>query len=161
MLTIEKIDTLDALNIIEPDSEYRLNAVYERAEALGVHVILPPPNVLTVDLDNDTSKAVYDENIGILLNQEPEFVERTVVTTSRNGNQHMYIQLNRVVTELERLGLQAMLGSDPKREILGHARLQHGIEPVSVMFETEDQVDLATRFCNEARPVTAADDIPF
>jgi hypothetical protein len=56
-------------------------------------------------------------------------------TPSRSGlpKRHLIVRLNRPVSNAERIALQAALGSDPVREILGIVRVQHN-DPHPTLF---------------------------
>jgi hypothetical protein len=58
-------------------------------------------------------------------------------TPSRGGlpKRHITVYLGRAISSLERLALQAMLGSDRIRELLGFVRLQRGELHPTLFFE--------------------------
>lgn len=93
---------------------------------------------LLVDLDTDQSQKVFERNVPILRQQyQIESVEKYA---SSGGNQHAIIRLAAPVLDItERLLLQAALGSDPTRELLGLYLHKAGHSVVSVLFRPKLQ----------------------
>ena len=60
----------------------------------------------------------------------------TLPTTSKSGNTHLYYALNISLPEIERLLIQACMGSDPMKEFLSLHRLHIDGEYVSALAET-------------------------
>lgn len=93
--------------------------------------------VLLIDLDNDMAQRKHEELLALF--HRDYLAGPSLVTTSKSGNgHHVYLLLSRTLTSRERVGIQAALGSDIKRECLAWLRIDHGDEP-SYMFETEDE----------------------
>jgi hypothetical protein len=86
------------------------------ANANGLEVVLPESNEVFLDMDDDESYKVFNRNREII----ERFLKITHVkeTTSRNGNKHIYVGFERDLSMLERLVIQAVLGSD--RRCVGH-----------------------------------------
>jgi hypothetical protein len=60
--------------------------------------------------------------------------------SSRNGNTHVILNLDRAMSEHERISWQAIFGSDPKREALSLIRLNAGqIDPI-VLYMRKDRI---------------------
>jgi hypothetical protein len=76
--------------------------------------------LLMIDLDKSENEAVFDRNFPVLCQHMPGVVG-PFKTTSKSGKKHAYIQIPRM-SIMERLALQAALGSDPMRELLGFLR---------------------------------------
>lgn len=94
------------------------------AAAKGLVCIFPAANELALDLDevncaNSAVVRVLNDN-GIL------HVADTLMTSSAGGNLHLYIRFYRTFTITERALFQAVLGSDPIREILSYLRFENG-----------------------------------
>ncbi len=120
-----------------PILQYTLNAQLEEAKAQGLEIVQPKPNELLLDLDSQQDGYVMDALLPIL--RDYGFaVTISKVERSRHGNKHAYLVCPRDITELERIALQACLGSDRKRELLGLMRVFQGITPVSVLFRKKD-----------------------
>lgn len=112
---------------------------YEHAQSLGLQVVTPEADQIFIDLDDEADRAVMLEVIamfgrnGYTLRVEKE-------TESKSGKRHVYIRAGFPLTEIERVALQACLGSDRKREALSIMRTWHVTEgeyvgPVSTFFE--------------------------
>lgn len=116
-----------------------INAVYnqeqiEQARAAGLDVIEPGPDEIFVDLDSQQDQYVMEALLP-LFSQNGLAIEVVKVSRSRNGNKHAYLKAGRSLTDLERVALQAILGSDRKREAMGFLRILNGIAPVTLFFE--------------------------
>lgn len=55
--------------------------------------------------------------------------------SGREGHRHIVVRWHRMLTEWERVALQSIFGSDPKREMLSWQGLEAGHQGVSVFFE--------------------------
>jgi hypothetical protein len=64
-----------------------------------------------------------------------------LMTTSRNGNRHLYIKLSRSYPELVRIALQAVLGSDPTRELLSALQSEVSMPAAVALFETANEAE--------------------
>lgn len=59
-----------------------------------------------------------------------------LITTSKSGNQHVYIKTAFDLNEYDRLIIQLALGSDKIKEMLSLIRLREGSESCCALFET-------------------------
>ncbi len=112
---------------------------YGQAQGLEVH--LPAPTELLLDLDIPAAEQQCAWMIRYL--QVHVSAEITVrYTTSKSGNRHAYVTLKGFpdLTPMARIALQAVLGSDPKRELLSilHVLRQDGIPP-TVLYEVPEK----------------------
>lgn len=115
---------------------------YEKAKELGLQVVLPGDNELQLDIDNLEDLDFVDAQLKIMKGKE-EFVI-TKRTKSKSGNDHVYIALDRALSPIERIALQACLGSDRKRELLSLMALFTGCEyPATLLFEKPETKLLA------------------
>lgn len=105
------------------------------AQEKGLDIVLPECNQLQIDLDNDFDAGYMEDQIEILKSHGLELhVEKT--TTSKGGNKHCYINAGRELTHIERIALQACLGSDRHRELLSLiAVITDSPYPATVFFE--------------------------
>ena len=55
--------------------------------------------------------------------------------SGRPGRHHVVVTMPRPVSPMERIALQAILGSDPIREMLSWFRIERGIEEPTIFFE--------------------------
>lgn len=112
----------------------------QKGKDLGLDVIIPGPNDIQLDLDNPSlDNSTLDRAISILnSNGVPVSIVKRLPSKSGIG-EHVYLSWPKPLTELERLLLQACLGSDRVRELLGYFRHLRGIEPVSCLFEKPEE----------------------
>lgn len=101
----------------------------EKAERLNADIQEPAPNELFIDLDCVGDQYVLEAllPLGVQNGFPLEIVE---VRKSQGGNKHAIVRAPRDLSPIERIGLQAMLGSDRKREFVSFLRLEAG-EPAS------------------------------
>jgi hypothetical protein len=62
-------------------------------------------------------------------------IEEIHTGESRGGNQHFTVTLKRNITPIERIALQAVLGSDPRREAHSLRRWLAGEKNPTLFFE--------------------------
>jgi hypothetical protein len=128
---------------------------YKTAEALGLDVVLPEPNELFIDLDDPADelqlqtmldvlngKASFDDAVMHGKSDSDPLLEtvETKRTTSKSGNTHVYLKVSAKtpLSDIERIALQACLGSDRKRELLSALRILLSLDrPATVFFETK------------------------
>lgn len=125
------------------------------ARTLGRTVKLPATNELQLDIDSEEELNGFRARFARLkkiLGESPvtgeeraEPVGGEATWTKRPspsgkpGRYHVTVTLPREVrTHVERIVLQAVLGSDPMREVLNFRRWQHGDEQPTLFFEIED-----------------------
>jgi hypothetical protein len=93
---------------------------FETAAALGLDVVVPDSNTLVLDIDATSLPAYFFELETMLGNFFK--IKKREVTISKSGNYHVYLTMEKSFTVLERIALQAILGSDPKKELLSLVR---------------------------------------
>jgi len=121
------------------DEEKGMRGLKEKAERENLRIVYPTPNQLFIDID---SKEDYE----FFKNQVNRFDEKYYISNledhpSKSGDpnkRHITITTERTWTELERLLMQACLGSDRKREFWGFCNIQAG-EVSTIFFEKENQ----------------------
>lgn len=97
-------------------------------------VIEPDPDELFLDFDGGEEGA-FEECVR-LLRANNESVEIVRDTPSRTpGHRHVVLRLHRELSVMERIALQACLGSDSRRELLAILRVWNRVHPVTVFFE--------------------------
>ena len=106
---------------------------FEEAKAKGLEVRVADDYTLQLDLDNEVAANQFHAYEGRL---RAHFnVVEIHETTSRNGNRHAYVKMEKPLSVPERIALQAALGSDPTREFLSLKRwLNNDPNPV-LLFE--------------------------
>lgn len=120
-----------------------IDKAYAEAEAKGCEVKFPGPLDLFVDIDDEFSARIFERGIKAIRSFWPcKVIRCTPSPSGRPGRYHIVVLIDRAtnLSPEERLTLQAILGSDPKREILGHIQLDEG----------ED--DCVTRFFEKLTP---------
>jgi hypothetical protein len=113
-------------------------AALELAAKEGLSVVYPKSNELQVDVDNDQSYLFFikqRDTLGWMLG-----IESITENPSKSGlpRRHITVRLKKSVTALERLCLQACLGSDRVRETLGYARHKNGESNPTLFFEKRE-----------------------
>ena len=100
------------------------DGAYAQAQLDDLIVVLPSPSQLFVDIDNDDAEHLFHKNLTKV--SEYVGVYGWVITQSRSGEperKHITVDLSRDVTPMERILLQAVLGSDLRRELLSYCRI--------------------------------------
>lgn len=128
----------------------------EVAEKLGVHVVYSDASHLQIDMDQGAaehvnSKYARTKDILDLLTSQKILSMDTLATTSRSGNVHMYIKLIKPLSHDARCAIQAMLGSDPMKEVIGLFRGS------SVLFETKEEYPRVREWLDRGLPPNEAD----
>lgn len=109
----------------------------KQAADKGLIVRYPGPRELFVDIDDAEGLARYEAGLQILDDNGWLYAVRCSPSPSgRPGRYHIVVTVHRDLTALERVALQAALGSDPKREILAILKLEYeGDKPCTMFFE--------------------------
>lgn len=119
---------------------------FEEAQAAankkGLVIVIPEENQLFIDIDSAEDAAIFDRHINIL---GPEGIlgeslivsfERAPSPSGKEGREHITVTLARPVeSAVERIALQAVLGSDRLHEALSLTRALCGAEHPTVFFE--------------------------
>jgi hypothetical protein len=96
----------------------------------GVDVRYPMANELFIDIDDEKGMYHFNENYTLI-----EGTTGCTMTPSRRKpeGKHIVVTLSRNVTPVERIALQAALGSDPRREAHSLRRYFNG-DPLPTLF---------------------------
>jgi hypothetical protein len=91
----------------------------ERMEANGFVIVIPKDNELQIDIDTDEQFQLFLGQIECFIKTINDDIDFQV-SPSRNGGagRHITVELPFTVSTIERIALQAALGSDPRRELL-------------------------------------------
>lgn len=115
---------------------------YDVAAREGWEVVLPNEHDLFLDLDDDASE-IHLALMLKTLSSNDIHLEEVKRTTSPGGNTHVYLCWPSPLTPMERIVLQAALGSDRKRELLSALRILLKLDrPPTVFFETARLTDM-------------------
>lgn len=100
----------------------------DQAQREGLAVVYPEDNQLQIDLDNEHSYRLFQNQLLIV----EKFIGSCAVKErpSKSGKPG---KLHVTLTFIERLALQAMLGSDRIRELLGYVQFKNN-DPHPVLF---------------------------
>lgn len=98
---------------------------YREAADDNLEVVLPEPYDLFIDIDDEDAYKRFDKAMDCIINHFNGQVIKNTPSRSGLPKRHIVVRLDRHVTDAERIALQAALGSDPVREILGIVRVQH------------------------------------
>ncbi len=124
---------------------------YKAAEILGMEVVLPQDNQLQIDIDDEESYKVY---LGNLVRYKLHFADNPVILeearpskSGKEGRQHITVTLAEPIISKggwyrdneRRILLQALLGSDPVREMLSYIRLVNDDEHPTLFIEKPAQ----------------------
>lgn len=113
----------------------RLEHAEQQAKDRGCEIVLPQANELFIDIDSWQDHQTFLEISRMLRDQGTSFlVTREEPSKSGGDRYHLVVELDRDVTPLERICLQAILGSDRKREALSWLRLQSGATEHPTLF---------------------------
>jgi len=117
----------------DPTGNPNSTRAIEEAEREGLDVRFPTDHELLIDIDNDHSYELFEHQI--LIVKKFFSAVNVQVTPSRHGlpGRHIVVTMQRSVTELERITLQACLGSDRVREVLGFVQMMNG-DPHPTLF---------------------------
>lgn len=96
--------------------------------------LIPDEYTLQLDIDgqSDTNELF---NYCLAVIRRVMTVEIIEEYESRGGNRHVILRVSEPLSDLERIALQAILGSDPQREALGWMRIRQGIPYPSSLFK--------------------------
>jgi hypothetical protein len=120
-------------NVLDHSSQFSLD--FARKENL--RVVLPTSRELQIDIDSDDAFATFTQAYELLRNLGTFGAAGYSVRPSRSGGEkrHVTVRLSLAITSLERIALQAILGSDWRREMFSIARLQEGQAIPTLFFE--------------------------
>jgi len=127
--------------LAEIPAEYAVlsETAFKKAKVEGWDVVLPSKTELFIDIDDEQGAAKFDELFPIFLEFRPNavVVRRTPSPSGKPGRYHIVVDTNSnsKLTDLERITLQAALGSDRKRELLGWQRVELGDKNPTLFFE--------------------------
>lgn len=114
-------------------NQAELNAAKERATAEGFEVVVADDHTLLLDLDDVSSIETYKRMRVVLFEwKEPASINEWL---SKSGNIHVMIRLTEPLAWSRRYALQAALGSDRMREMLGVIQMLNGCDEASILFK--------------------------
>lgn len=113
---------------------------FERASRENLLVAVPGISELFIDIDNEHGLSQFETQYRVLLKFRPraQVTRNTPSPSGEPGHFHIVVDLGESVDPLERCLLQAILGSDPKRELLSWQRLNNQDEVPTLFFELDN-----------------------
>lgn len=106
----------------------------EAAKAKQLVVIEPGPRELFVDIDNEEDMERCRQAV-IFLGKHVVSKKQSPSSSGRRGRYHVTITLDHDLGNIERICLQAIVGSDWRRELLSYKAHRRGVATPSVFFE--------------------------
>lgn len=127
-------------NVESSYSDLRMEYAQAQAKLRGQVVVLPGPRELFVDIDSVDQLKMFFDRIEKLKAQFEEGHVNYVIRSSRSGGDrfHIVVTLPLPLQPFERIAYQAILGSDPVRELLSIARINYGCEHPTIFFEDKN-----------------------
>ncbi len=110
------------------DEDYDINQSRENyledMRRRGMRIVYPASNELLIDIDSEEHYTNYERGIACVLRNKiwDDIDISEVVSTSGLPHRHITITLPNDITPVERIALQAALGSDPMRELMSIIR---------------------------------------
>lgn len=157
--------TLPEINEFETDPEWILEyeeedrkRVFEAARKLGCKVVIANPDELQLDIDHVSmaldqlvektgtsmhwwARKIIGKKIWESFSDEIDVLSFTA-WRSRHGNTHVVLKLSKDYSIFERIAFQALLGSDPIRELLNWKRAIDGSEnPVALFRPLQEEIE--------------------
>lgn len=116
----------------------------------GLEAFFPLPYELMLDFDEPYDSAVIRRSAEVLHSKASSVLRdlKTMMflsllwTKSKSGNAHLWVFLNVDLDDMTRSFAQAILGSDPAREVFNYVRLQESTddkEYAMALFETKEE----------------------
>lgn len=142
-------------------------AAYE-AKASGKKIVCGQSTLLLLDLDTSEAWVAFKAMLRCvnqnLYSHHSVFIVKIRWWYSTNGNRHAIVYLSEAMPLVERLLLQAVLGSDAKRELLSLCRWYKGRNEPSMLFRPKGVKTYKLRSSlweTERSPTEDLDDLPF
>ena len=124
------------------DSPNAIFQAFERDKAEAAkwaRVYVGDPQTLLLDLDGPAAMAQYIRVLPVV--SKTFGVSEQQRWESKNGNTHILLHAAYPMTVMERLILQASLGSDGVREALGLWRFENGVAEPSMLFKPRKKAE--------------------
>lgn len=106
---------------------------FEKAKAKNLEVVYPGPRELQIDIDRPEDYAVWQAHREIF-DQHFKILKVVETPSEEKGHLHLTVTIGRCLNPFERIALQAVLGSDRKRELLGLVMYMIGREHKPTLF---------------------------
>lgn len=123
----------------ERDLDFSHDAAVKKAAELGLDIIYGDSNTLLLDLDNQAAIDRFRDTFQFVSSRFP--VDRVQSWRSKSNKPdriHVVVTLEDELPLMERLLLQQVLGSDPKREVFCLLRVHSGNDVPNLLFRPKD-----------------------
>lgn len=118
----------------EPFTEEARAIAIDHAKNRGLTVIEGSSNHLLIDIDSGAAHDQFDRMI-LFLGDKLSILSIEWWYSKSGKHKHYYITLGEHLSAVQRIALQAILGSDPKRELLAIIRSTKGVAEPSLLFQ--------------------------
>ena len=119
-------------NVLDHSSQYSLDF----ARKQGLRVVLPTALELQIDIDSDEALYDFERRYELARNTGLPLAGYSSQPSKSGGEKrHITVRMSLKITPLERIALQAILGSDWRRELFSYDRLQRGDAVPTLFFE--------------------------
>jgi hypothetical protein len=130
------LDKFLAINNPKQYSDLRREIAEKEAQSKGLVVVEPSSHELFVDIDSEDQHQSFTRAFAIFRNTHTVVALKQEPSPSRQiWHWHMTITLKEEVDARTRILYQAVLGSDPVREVLSLQRLECGDKMPTLFFE--------------------------
>lgn len=126
---------------VHDDHYTRMEHAAKAAKEKGLVIVLPKANELFIDIDDAEGLARFEKFFPKV--RELIEVERHHIRPSPSGEKdhyHITVVFAHALFDYERIALQAILGSDPMREVLSWQRQRNGQENPTLFFERPEDL---------------------
>lgn len=117
MLVLSKdqlIEVLESEKYLESRQRY-----CARKKEEGYKIYYPEENELLLDFDDEESFQTFKRRIAIIEREAKTDIKWTVFNSTTKGHRHVSVKMPmKIENNYERIAVQAVLGSDPIREML-------------------------------------------
>lgn len=114
--------------------ENKPDVAIEAAKAAGHEIVLPSPNTLLLDLDTPESLDRY-EALRDTFFERFKLEEKSRWRSNSNIGWHVVVEMEEASGSYFIVAMQAILGSDPVREILSMERIENNVEPYGFLIK--------------------------
>lgn len=127
---------------LEKIAEYMLDdriALSEAIAAAGGRIVEPRQDEIQIDIDSEAAAARFADIFGMLADRVGAYVVDRHHSRSGPPHEHITLAVDRQLSNLERIALQAIAGSDPRRELFGFLRVIAGVDMPTAFAEYPNQ----------------------
>lgn len=149
--------------ISDPLLNYNLQKERENIEnaiAAGMTIIKGNDNTILLDLDTKAGQKQFLDNLEMVDDKFDAIAIEAWASKSGAGRCHVKLLIRNGANAAQRVALQAILGSDPKREIFGIWKLANGIEEPNLLFRPRGAI-VITDFYEVRELLASSPDVPF